>query len=70
MLATGGTELDLVSQYEREAAQEMFKVKVVAINTLNVRGKSRRRRTTKAGKAADWKEAVVTLRQGDKNSRT
>ncbi|HEX9046474.1 MAG TPA: 50S ribosomal protein L23 [Verrucomicrobiae bacterium] len=50
----------------KQAVQELFKVKVVAINTLNVRGKSRRQRTTQAGKAADWKKAIVTLKEGDK----
>lgn len=50
----------------KQAVQELFKVKVVAVNTLNVRGKLRRQRTTQAGKAADWKKAIVTLKQGDK----
>jgi large subunit ribosomal protein L23 len=50
----------------RKAVEELFKVKVVAVNTLNVRGKSRRKRTTGAGKEADWKKAIVTLRAGDK----
>jgi len=50
----------------RQAVQELFKVKVVAVNTLNVRGKLRRQRTTQAGKAADWKKAIVTLKEGDK----
>ena len=50
----------------RQAVQELFKVKVVRVNTMNVRGKSRRQRTTQAGKAPDWKKAVVTLKEGDK----
>ena len=50
----------------RQAVQELFKVKVTKINTLNVRGKSRRQRTTQAGKAPDWKKAIVTLKEGDK----
>jgi large subunit ribosomal protein L23 len=50
----------------RQAVQELFKVKVVAVNTMNIRGKSRRQRTTQAGKAADWKKAIVTLKEGDK----
>jgi large subunit ribosomal protein L23 len=50
----------------RQAVQELFKVKVVRVNTLNVRGKSRRQRTTQAGKASDWKKAIVTLKEGDK----
>ncbi len=50
----------------RKAVQELFKVKVTKVNTLNVRGKSRRQRTTQAGNAPDWKKAIVTLKDGDK----
>ena len=54
----------------RHAVQELFKVKVTKINTLNVRGKFRRQRTTQAGQAPDWKKAIVTLKEGDKISLT
>jgi large subunit ribosomal protein L23 len=50
----------------RQAVQELFKVKVVAVNTLNVRGKLRRQRTSQAGQAPSWKKAIVTLKEGDK----
>jgi len=50
----------------KQAVQELFKVKVVGINTLNVHGKARRQRTTQAGNAPDWKKAIVTLKAGDK----
>ena len=50
----------------RHAVQELFKVKVIDVSTMNVRGKYRRQRTTNAGKAPDWKKAIVTLKQGDK----
>jgi large subunit ribosomal protein L23 len=50
----------------RQAVQELFKVKVIKVNTLNVRGKYRRQRTKQAGKSSDWKKAIVTLKQGDK----
>ena len=50
----------------RQAVQELFKVKVTKVNTLNVRGKSRRQRTSQAGKAPDWKKAIVTLKEGEK----
>ena len=50
----------------RQAVQELFKVKVLAVNTLNVRGKLRRQRTTQAGRAPSWKKAIVTLKEGDK----
>ena len=54
----------------RQAVQELFKVKVLRVNTLNVRGKDRRQRTAQAGKDPNWKKAVVTLKQGDKISLT
>ncbi|HZV33187.1 MAG TPA: 50S ribosomal protein L23 [Verrucomicrobiae bacterium] len=50
----------------RQAVQELFKVKVVRVNTLNVHGKARRQRTTQAGRTSDWKKAIVTLKEGDK----
>ena len=50
----------------RQAVQELFKVKVTKVNTLNVRGKSRRQRTSQAGRAPSWKKAIVTLKDGDK----
>ena len=33
---------------------------------MNVDGKARRQRTSQAGKAPDWKKAIVTLKEGDK----
>jgi large subunit ribosomal protein L23 len=50
----------------RQAVQELFKVKVTKVNTLNVRGKFRRQRTSQAGQAPSWKKAIVTLKKGDK----
>jgi len=50
----------------RQAVQELFKVKVTSINTMNVHGKARRQRTHQAGRSPDWKKAVVTLKEGDK----
>ena len=50
----------------RQAVQELFKVKVLKINTLNVHGKLRRQRTIQAGRTSDWKKAIVTLKEGDK----
>ena len=54
----------------RQAVQELFKVKVVKINTMNVRGKFRRLRTSQAGQAPNWKKALVTLKEGDKITLT
>ena len=50
----------------RQAVQELFKVKVTGVNTLNVRGKDRRQRTAQAGTTSTWKKAIVTLKDGDK----
>jgi large subunit ribosomal protein L23 len=54
----------------RSAVQELFKVKVTRINTLNVRGKARRQRTAQAGATTAWKKAIVTLKEGDKITLT
>ncbi len=50
----------------KKAVEELFKVKVMRVNTLNVRGKLRRQRTFAAGQDSDWKKAIVTLKPGDK----
>jgi large subunit ribosomal protein L23 len=52
----------------RQAVQELFKVKVIKVNTLNCRGKARRRRSPFEGRAPHWKKAIVTLRKEDKIS--
>ena len=54
----------------RQAVQELFKVKVTSVNTLNVRGKLRRQRTHSEGSTSNWKKAIVTLKDGDKISLT
>ena len=48
----------------RVAVQTVFDVTVVKVNTMNVRGKTRRvgNRTIRKG---DWKKAIVTLVEGD-----
>jgi len=50
----------------RQAVQDLFKVKVSKVNTLNVRGKFRRQRTKQAGQSSNWKKAIVTLKEGEK----
>lgn len=50
----------------RDAVQDLFKVKVQRVNTLNVHGKLRRQRTAQAGRSSNWKKAIVTLKEGDK----
>ena len=50
----------------RKAVEELFKVKVLRVNTMNVRGKLRRQRTASEGWTPTWKKAIVTLKAGDK----
>lgn len=50
----------------KKAIEELFKVKVEKVNTMNVSGKLRRQYTTQAGKSPDWKKAIVTLKKGYK----
>jgi large subunit ribosomal protein L23 len=54
----------------RKAVEDLFKVKVTGISTLNVHGKFRRQRTKQAGQTSDWKKAIVTLKDGDKINLT
>ena len=46
------------------AVEEIFKVKVMGVRTINLKGKPRRTRTI-VGHRSDWKKAVVTLSEGD-----
>lgn len=48
----------------KDAIEAMFKVKVTAVNTLRVKGKTKRFRGI-AGRRKDVKKAVVTLKDGD-----
>src|SRR5580692_9086550 len=53
----------------RHAVEELFKVNVIKVNTVNVLGKARqfaRRRVRTAGKQSDSKKAIVTLKPGQK----
>jgi len=46
-----------------EAVEALFKVKVTKVNTLNVKGKTKRFRGT-MGRRSDIKKAIVTLAEG------
>lgn len=50
----------------KRAVEHLFKVKVLHVNTMHVRGKARRQRTVQAGYTPSWKKAIVTLKEGDK----
>ncbi len=44
-----------------KAIEEIFGVKVVKVNTLNMQGKMKRVGAQPAGRRASWKKAIVTL---------
>lgn len=49
----------------RRAVQEAFDVKVVKVNTVNVKSKPKRQGVTR-GRSPMWKKAVVRLAEGDR----
>lgn len=59
-VATDATKLQI-----REAVQSAFKVTVLSVHTMIVRGRMRRMGRGYA-KTQNWKKAIVTLKEGDK----
>ena len=61
---------DGVSKIQVEAAvEEIFKVKVDAVNVLTTKSKAKRggmRRSRVAGRTTPWRKAIVTLAPGQK----
>lgn len=49
----------------KKAVEEIYKVKVLGVNVVTVRGKKKRLRY-KEGKTPDWKKAIITLKEGEK----
>jgi large subunit ribosomal protein L23 len=49
----------------RKAVEELFKVKVLAVNTIQMKGKKKRLGRSE-GVRPDWKKAIVTLAPGEK----
>ncbi len=47
-----------------QAVEQAFKVKVIKVRTIKMKGKKRRMGRT-FGKQPDWKKAIVTLAPGD-----
>ena len=47
----------------RQAVENLFKVDVTKVNTIRVKGKTKRFRGT-TGRRPDWKKAIVTLKDG------
>ena len=48
----------------RAAIEEIFKVNVTSVNTMNIKGKLKRQGWA-TGFRADWKKAIVTLQEGE-----
>ena len=59
-VATVATKTDI-----KRAVEDIYKTKVQGVNIINVPGKRKRVRTL-YGYTADWKKAVVTLKEGGK----
>ena len=49
----------------KRAVEDLFKVKVLNVNTINMRGKEKRMGRF-MGRRPDWKKAIITLKDGDK----
>jgi large subunit ribosomal protein L23 len=58
-VASGATKSDVKS-----AVEQLFKVKVLSVNTMNVRGKYRRMGAGHGAYRPDWKKAIVSLKEG------
>ena len=50
----------------KHAIERLFGKKVIAVNTCNYAGKTKRGRTGNLGLKTHWKKAVVTLKEGDR----
>ncbi len=49
----------------KKAVEEIFKVKVNRVTTINCKGKKKRLGKFE-GRKPDWKKAIVTLKEGEK----
>jgi len=49
----------------KQAVEEIFKVKVDCVSTINCKGKKKRMGKYE-GRRSDWKKAIVTLKEGEK----
>ena len=58
-VAKDATKIDI-----KKAVEKIFKVHVTKVNVINMDGKARRLRQH-AGFTADWKKAIVTLKDGE-----
>src|SRR5262245_24234382 len=58
-VASGATKHDI-----KAAIEQLFKVQVLSVNTMNVRGKFRRMGAGRGAYRAEWKKAIVALKPG------
>ena len=49
-----------------EAVEKIFKVEVAKVNTINCKSKPKRLGARPAGRTAEWKKAIVTLKPDSK----
>lgn len=49
----------------KRAVEQLFGVKVEAVRTCNYDGKQKRQRRADAGRTANWKKAIVRLKEGE-----
>lgn len=61
VVAPTATKLEI-----QDAVKAVFNVQVLKVNTIRVKGKSRRRGRAPAGHTPNWKKAIVTLAAGSK----
>ena len=59
-VARGANKLEI-----KRSVEQLFGVKVTRVRTANCRGKTRRARRSDEGTTAQWKKAVVQLKEGD-----
>lgn len=50
----------------KRAVEEIFEVKVKAVNTSNFKGKRKRLGRFPMGRQSSWKKAIITLAEGSK----
>ena len=50
----------------KKAIEEIFGVKVAAVNTMNVSGKAKRMGAARPGRTKEWKKAIVQLTEDSK----
>ena len=63
-VALGSNKIEIA-----RAVEKKFKVKVVNVRTINIKGKSKTQMTKRGrfeGKTSHYKKAIVTLKEGDK----